>query len=123
MSHSPRNRPVTGPVTGPITEQAGASPAEVVLINTFEVPAGKEEEAVAAWEKARDFLAGQPGYIATALHRALAPDARYPLINVARWESAERFAAATQRMREAEIFPEIEGLRYTPGLYRVIRSD
>ena len=29
----------------------------VILINIFEVPAGDEDEFIAAWEKTRDYLA------------------------------------------------------------------
>jgi hypothetical protein len=35
----------------------------VILINPFEVPEGKEEDALAFWEKATDFMRLQPGYI------------------------------------------------------------
>jgi quinol monooxygenase YgiN len=103
----------------------GAAPAaaDVTLINVFEVPAGKEDAVIAAWEKARDFLRQEPGYVSTALHQAIAPDARFALINVAVWESAEAFRQATARMQAAGVLPEIEGLRFTPALYRVIRSD
>jgi len=101
----------------------GAAQADVTLINAFEVPAGKQAEAITAWEKARDFLASEPGYVSTALHEAITPDARFALINVARWESAEAFQAATKRMHAAGIFPRIDGLTYTPALYRVIRTD
>ena len=51
----------------------------VVLINLFEVPAGAEEDFIAAWERAREFLQAQPGYIATRLHESLRPDADLPL--------------------------------------------
>jgi heme-degrading monooxygenase HmoA len=104
---------------------ASAAPAaaEVTLINVFEVPAGKEDAVIAAWETARDFLRQEPGYVSTALHQAVTPDARFALINVAVWESAEAFRRATARMQAAGVFPEIEGLRFTPALYRVIRSD
>lgn len=104
---------------------AAATPAaaDVTLINVFEVPEGQRDIAVEAWEKARDFLSQEPGYISTALHEAIAPDARFTLINVARWESSEAYAAATQRMREAGVFPRIDGLGVNPALYRVIRTD
>ncbi|WP_051644775.1 antibiotic biosynthesis monooxygenase family protein [Labrenzia sp. DG1229] len=59
----------------------------VTLINVFEVPADQIDTTVEFWEKSRDFLRQQPGYISTRLHRALAPDARFQLINVAIWES------------------------------------
>ena len=95
----------------------------VVLINVFEVQPGTEEEAVRYWEAARDFLARQPGYVSTRLHRALRPDARFQLVNVAEWASAEAFQAATARMqRELAAPPPPPGLRFTPGLYRVIRG-
>lgn len=104
---------------------AAATPAaaDVTLINVFEVPPGQEEAVIAAWAKARDFLQGEPGYITTHLHRALQPDARLALINIAQWESAEAFEAATTRMRKAGVFPKIQGLAFTPGLYQVIRTD
>ena len=105
---------------------AGGAPVaraeSVVLINVFEVQPGTEEEAVRYWEAARDFLSRQPGHVSTRLHRALRPDARFQLVNVAEWASAEAFQAATARMqRELGAGPP-PGLRFTPGLYRVIRE-
>ncbi|UOP00327.1 antibiotic biosynthesis monooxygenase family protein [Kingella potus] len=50
------------------------SPKRVTLINVFEVPKGSEEAAIQSWEKSRDFLARQKGYISTKLHRAIRPD-------------------------------------------------
>lgn len=102
---------------------AAPAAAEVTLINVFDVPAGQEDTVIAAWEKARDFLAQEPGYISTALHRATGPETRFKLINIARWESPESFAAATAKMRAAGIFPRIPGLGVHPSLYRVIRTD
>ena len=97
--------------------------AEVVLINTFEVPEGQRGAAIAAWEDARDFLAAQPGYISTSLHGAAMPDARFELVNVAKWESPEAFLAATQAMREAGVFQPPEGVIANPALYTVIAAD
>ncbi|MEM6986395.1 MAG: antibiotic biosynthesis monooxygenase family protein [Pseudomonadota bacterium] len=94
----------------------------VTLINVFEVPADKLDESIAMWEQARDFLQAQPGYIATALHQSVQDDARFRLINIAKWESAAAFVAATQSMRETAGLQQIDGLRATPGLYTVIRD-
>jgi heme-degrading monooxygenase HmoA len=101
---------------------AAARAENVVLINLFEVPAGGEDAAVRLWDAARDFLARQPGYVSARLHRSVAPDARYPLVNVAEWSSIEAFQAATERMRHELGQAMPEGMRYTPGLYRVIRQ-
>ena len=97
--------------------------AEVTLINVFEVPEGRIAATIDAWEAARAFLSQEPGYIDTALHRSVTPTARFQLINVATWESAEAFAAATQKMRAAGVFPPIPGLAIHPALYTVVRTD
>ncbi|MEL7525257.1 MAG: antibiotic biosynthesis monooxygenase family protein [Pseudomonadota bacterium] len=95
----------------------------VTLINAFEVPADQVTDTIIFWEKARDFLKEQPGYISTRLHQALGPDAKFQLINVAQWESPEAFRAATQKMRESLKMPEGRGPVFHAALYRVIRLD
>lgn len=92
----------------------------LILINPFVVPSGSEEDAIAMWKKARDFLQEQPGYISTKLHRSLSPDATYTLINIAHWESVEAFRAATAAMRESGAIPRIKGVKGDPQLYHII---
>jgi heme-degrading monooxygenase HmoA len=65
----------------------------VVLINSFEVPAADTEKFIAAWEKTRDYLETQPGYIDTALHQAVASDAEFQFVNVAHWASADQLTS------------------------------
>lgn len=95
----------------------------VVLINTFEVLQGKEAEALAAWQKARDFLKTQPGYISTRLHQNIDPNGKYHLVNVARWRNMEDFKAATAKMRQALPDNMPEGVTASPGLFKVIEND
>ena len=95
----------------------------VVLINTFEVPQGKEAETLASWEKSRDFLKNQPGYIGTSLHQNLDANGKYRYVNIARWRSAEDFKAATEKMRQTMSDGAFEGVTITPGLFKVIESD
>jgi hypothetical protein len=102
---------------------AGPAAAQpVTLINVFEVPPGRLEETIRFWEAARDFLAGQPGYVSTRLHQAITPDARFQLINVGVWESEAAYAAATGRIPQAVRVPPPEGLRFTAALFRVVRE-
>ncbi|WP_375750079.1 antibiotic biosynthesis monooxygenase family protein [Vibrio sp. HN007] len=95
----------------------------VTLINPFIVPVNKLDETIAMWEKARDFLQQQPGYISTELHQAISTDSEYQLINVAKWKSAKEFKAATKKMHASGEIPKIDGVKYRPGLYKVIRKD
>lgn len=95
----------------------------VILINPFEVPAGKEQEAIEYWERCAEVMRKAPGFISTRLHQAVSPDARFSLINMAEWESPEHFLAviATDEFKQvadegAKTFPHF------PGLYEVIRT-
>ena len=95
----------------------------ITLINTFVVPDGKEAEAIAYWDQVAAFMKAQPGYISTALHKAIAPDARFKLINVAIWESASSFQKASQAFRAKGGIKPVEGVIPSPSLYTVVRSD
>jgi heme-degrading monooxygenase HmoA len=94
----------------------------VILINAFEVPGDQAGQFMAAWEKARDYLRSQPGYIDTTLHRALTPDADFQFVNVARWQTAAAFLAATQSQGFRESAIGLVGYRTHPSLYRVVRT-
>lgn len=94
----------------------------LVLINVFEVPVGEAEQFIAAWEKARDYLKLQPGYIDTALHQAVAPDANFQFVNVAHWRTAEEFLAASQSPGFMQSAIGLAAYPIHPSLYRVVRT-
>ena len=95
----------------------------VILLNPFEVPAGKEKEALELWERAADVMRESPGFISTRLHRAVSPEARFHLINMAEWESPEHFMAAiaSSEFKKATA-GSMEAFPHFPGLYEVIRT-
>jgi hypothetical protein len=105
-------------MNGALTE-----PEPVTLINVFEVPPEKLEETVSMWEASRDFLKTRPGYISTALHRSISPDARFRLINIAQWRDAESFRLATGAMRQQSGIKPIQGLLFDAALYQIHRTD
>src|SRR3712207_9555452 len=92
----------------------------VTLINPFEVPTEADEPFIAGWERARDFLATKNGFTATALHRALRPDAAFRFVNVARVDSP-------QAWKDAVSDPAFPGgqmpFQGHPSLYEVVRED
>lgn len=95
----------------------------VTLINVFEVPPGRVEEAIGLWDRAAAVLRKAPGFRATRLHRGLGTGARFPLVNVAEWESEElwRQAIGSEEFRAAasELMQEFSA---SPWLYEVIRE-
>jgi heme-degrading monooxygenase HmoA len=94
----------------------------LTLINAFEVPSDQAEQFIAAWEKTRDYLSSQPGYVDTALHQAVSPSADFRFVNIGHWDSAEEFMAATQSPGFRESAAGLAGYRPHPGLYRVVRT-
>jgi len=92
----------------------------VTLINIFEVPAGDEDEFIAAWERTRDYLKTFSAHIETALHQSR-HDTQFRFVNIAQWTSEDEFNAAvgSQGFRDAA-----SDLRrpFHPALYQVVRA-
>lgn len=99
-----------------------SAPQPLVLINAFEVPDGADDEFIRGWEASRDYLQTQPGYVDTALHRAVSPAADFRFVNVAHWESPQHFQAAIQSPGFREASQGLGAYRPHPALYEVIRT-
>lgn len=69
-------------------------PEPLVLINLFSMPVELVDDFVAGWEASIAGAKDAPGFRGTRLHRSLDPDAPYPVVNVARWDSADDWRAA-----------------------------
>ncbi|CTQ56632.1 Antibiotic biosynthesis monooxygenase [Roseibium album] len=95
----------------------------VTLINSFEVDQNQLEETIRFWEQVRDFLASQPGYISTNLHQSLSPEAKFQLVNVAKWANPQAFQEAIKNMRESGLGTDMRGTVFHAALYQVIRTD
>jgi heme-degrading monooxygenase HmoA len=74
-----------------------ANQEPIVLINVFSVPLEREGEFLERWNQHAIALIDQPGFVDTKLHRSLGSDAQFSFINVARWESTEKFRQAVGR--------------------------
>ena len=79
----------------------------ITVINPFEVPQGREDEALLMWEAFADYFRKQPGYISTKLHKAIVPDAKFHFINIAEWESADAFQAALNNPELMEVAKDL----------------
>jgi heme oxygenase (mycobilin-producing) len=94
----------------------------VTLINVFEVQPDKLEAFLAGWRERAELMSQQPGFRSLRLHRAISPGARFQVINVAEWESAEALQAAiaAQDWRQ-QALRAVEELGFTanPAMYRV----
>ena len=94
--------------------------ANVILINPFEVPLDREDDFLAGWSRAADYMRRQPGFAGSRLHRALSPEARFGFINVAEWYSPRDFEAAVTSPEFGEMSKG--GPPSYPSLYEVMRT-
>ena len=92
----------------------------VVLINAFEVPSGEDQSFLAGWERAHDFLLGQPGYRSSQLHKSVELGAEFRYVNVAVWDSEDAFRAATSRPEFRDISTEHP---IHSSVYEVVSAD
>lgn len=98
--------------TGPIT-----------LINVFEIDSRDVELFLREWQERAQFMGRQPGFRSLRLHRALNPDSRFQLINVAEWDSPEALQAATAQdffQQSAQRSVGDFAVTAHPAVYRVV---
>jgi heme-degrading monooxygenase HmoA len=95
----------------------------VILVNCFEVPAGRETEFFSLWQQVNNYMRGKPGYLQHKLHRSLAPDVRYRFVNIAEWASTKNFQAAHDEGFLPLVHqPVWADFRATPALYEVVHQ-
>ncbi len=88
----------------------------LVLINLFSMPPEMVERFIAGWEANIATATAAPGFRGTRLHRSLDPDADYPVVNIARWDSIE----AWQRTVDQHFSTPRSGLGAAPGESRPV---
>ena len=97
--------------------------AAITLINSFKVPTGREDEFLELWKQVNAYMQTKPGYLSHKLHRALAADAPFRFVNVARWSSRAEFEAAHDAgFRELVDQPAWTAFPPQPVLYEVVHE-
>ncbi len=97
--------------------------AAITLINSFEVPTGREDQFLQFWKQVNAYMQKKPGYLGHKLHRAITPDAPFRFVNVARWSSIAHFQAAHDAgFRELVDKPAGSPFQPHPVLYEVVHE-
>ena len=93
----------------------------VTFINVFEIPADHVDNFIEQWKQRAALLRQAPGFRDVRLHRALLPDSRFQLVNVAHWDSVEACEAAG---KNAEVVALVDSARQVasanPAFYEVV---
>ena len=95
----------------------------VTLVNCFGAPVGREQEFFGLWQQVNTYMRAKPAYLSHTLHRALAADATFRFINVARWASRDDFDAAhDEGFRALVTKPAWRAFPSHPALYEVVHE-
>jgi|GEM_PF-203162 len=87
------NAPFQGRALVPFEQQlANPDTAPVTLLNTFYVTPEQAGTFQSQWQVIADYLATQPGFISTRMHRGIEGSALW--VNIAIWRSTADFRAA-----------------------------
>lgn len=54
--------------------------SEITVINPFEVPAGRADDALVLWDEAAALLSAKDGFVDARLHRAVDAGARFAYV-------------------------------------------
>jgi heme-degrading monooxygenase HmoA len=95
---------------------------QVVLMNRFVVPEGRDEAFVELWTETSRFFRAQPGFVSLKLHRAVSADAEHRYVNVAVWESAAQYAAPHQTSEFRRLVSQDAWREFpsSPAVYEVV---
>lgn len=95
----------------------------VTLINSFRVPAGREDAFIALWREVNRYMSAKPGYLRHRLHRAQSADAPYAFVNIADWTTRAEFDAAHDDGFLALVRrPEWREFASVPALFDVVHE-
>jgi heme-degrading monooxygenase HmoA len=93
----------------------------VTFINVIELPAEEVDAFVEQWRERAKLMRDAPGFRDSRLHRAKLPDARFQLVNVAHWDSAEAWeTAATNPAFQAALRGVSRAVAPNPAIYDVV---
>ncbi|WP_067539529.1 antibiotic biosynthesis monooxygenase family protein [Nocardia crassostreae] len=93
----------------------------VTFINAIELPADQIDDFIRQWRERAALMRTAPGFRDVRLHRALLPGARFQLVNIAHWDSAEACEAAGLNPAVVASVDEARKVASAnPGLYEVV---
>ena len=94
----------------------------ITIVNPFEVPKGKEKEAIAAWDEFGKYFSKQEGYISAKLLESVDENADFHLVTIAEWSDKESFNKAVSSKELEELADRLPSFKRYPNAYRVIRN-
>ncbi|GGL92676.1 hypothetical protein GCM10010129_40500 [Streptomyces fumigatiscleroticus] len=103
-----------------VEDRPGDDP-EITLVNAFELPAERIDEFLPYWLSRAEPTSKAPGFRDSRLHRAVDPDTRFQLVDIAHWDGPEAWRTAVGDSRFAQRLSTSPGFAIAhPALFRVV---
>lgn len=96
----------------------------VTFINAFELPGELDlDDFTQAWRARAEHMRAAPGFRDARMHRAVRPNTRFPIVNIAHWDAAEQVEAAQGNPAWRQLLQRLPaGAHANPGLYRIVHD-
>lgn len=94
----------------------------ITVINPFEVPDNRHDEALTLWDRANSIFQRHEGFVSARLYAAVDPATRYAYVTVAKWQSPDAFIAALTSADVQALERDLAEFPHAPGAYTVIRD-
>ncbi|HUR23518.1 MAG TPA: antibiotic biosynthesis monooxygenase family protein [Acidimicrobiales bacterium] len=95
---------------------------QCTVIVSYEVAHEDAERFLDSWEKANNFLRKQPGFVSTALHRAVSANPDFRFVNVSCWENDDAFRSATQSQEFREASGRLVPFPIHASAYEIVKT-
>ena len=95
---------------------------QCTVIVAYEVAHEDCERFMDSWEKANEYLREQPGFVSTALHKAVSANPDFRFVNIACWESEDAFRKATQTHEFREASARLVPFDIHASVYEVVKT-
>lgn len=93
----------------------------ITFVNAFELPAERIDEFLPHWLDRAKLMSKAPGFRDNRLHRAVDPDSRFQLVNIAHWDSPEAWRTAGSDPRfQQRLSASPDFAIANPALFRVV---
>lgn len=101
-------------------DRSDAEPG-ITFVNVFEIPPDRIDGFLTDWVDRAELMSKAPGFRDSRLHRAIADDTHFQLVNVAHWDSAQAWRAAIEDPRFRQRVAAVPDFVVAdPGLFRMV---
>ncbi|MET9216557.1 MULTISPECIES: antibiotic biosynthesis monooxygenase family protein [unclassified Nocardia] len=108
-------------VAAQYTAETRATDPGIVFVNAFDLPVARIDEFIGHWHTRAGLMSRAPGFRDNRLHRAIDPDVRFPLINIAHWDGEQAWHAAGANPEFQQRLSTAPGYAVAhPALYTVV---